>query len=214
MSIKENGINSNTFDVLLGKDHFKIREKTKSSKEEALKMIELFTLLNDSDEEEILESGKSFIRRENVYFYIAGRRPYMFDRMDKHVNYRIKNVLRTKERYGVCCPESMKLAYDSEKDSNVIIGYIHYSEKKVIHAVYEEDGLIYDFTKNLVMMKEDYFDLTGFEVLNVISNDDIKSDYKYIHSFEIVPLKLYLIFRDEMMRDLKKNKKAFKKVMK
>lgn len=205
---KDNGMNSNTYDLLLESDHFKIRNP-KSSQEEALNNIEFFTLSTDEEEEEILDSDCGIIKQDNIYFYISGRRPYMFSRMDKYTNPEIAPKLRSKERYRLCCPESMKMAFD-RKRGNVIIGYIHYTEKRIVHAVYEDDDLIYDFTKNLVMMKQDYYSLTNFEELNIISSDELESDYDYIHALGSIPLKLYLLYRDEIMKDLKKNKKLLK----
>ncbi|MBQ3475104.1 MAG: hypothetical protein IJH20_02940 [Bacilli bacterium] len=206
----KNGINSKTFDLLLGKDKFKIREKTKSAKEEALKTIELFTLLSDEEEDEYLYGYSDIVNKDGTYFYVGGRRQYMFDRMDKYSNPEDASKLRTKDRYGLCCPESMRLAFERNKGGKVVIGYIHYTEKKIIHAVYEEDGIVYDYTKNLVMMSHDYYNLTDFEELNTVTRKELQSDYEYIHKYESIPLKLYLIFRDEFMRDLKKNKKVLK----
>lgn len=202
------GINKKTFDVLLGKDHYTIMNESKSSKEEALKLIELFTLLDEDDEEVMLDNYLRFDRVGSIYVYQSNMVQYAFERMDRHVNSDTARILKTKKRYGKCCSESFRLANESKEECSVIVGYIHYSDNKIIHAVFEREGLIYDYTKNLVMMKRDYFDLTNFEVLNVIDGKDIKADYPYIDKFIYIPLKLYLIYRDEVMRDLKKNKKV------
>lgn len=203
-----NGINSNTYDLLLESDHFKIR-KPKSAQEEALKFIECFTLFTDEEEEKWLDNSNDIIEMDGFYRYRIGRRIYTFNRMDKYANPVDAAKLRTKDRYGLCCPESIKMAKE-RKSGNVRIGYIHYTEKKVVHAVYEDNGVIYDYTKNLLMLEDEYYNLTKFEEINVISSKEIISDYEYIHAFGSIPLKLYLLYRDEIMKDLKKNSKVLK----
>ncbi|MBR3117201.1 MAG: hypothetical protein IKF36_04930 [Bacilli bacterium] len=209
MIIKDNGMNSNTFDLLLGKGVYKINEESDSCQEDALKAIEAFTLLDDEEQEFLLDSSRVIIKKDGAYFYTVGYRPYMFDRMDKYSNHEVASKLRTKARYKLCCPESIKMALD-RKRGNVRIGYIHYSEKKIIHAIYEDDEIVYDFTKNLVMMEQDYYSLTEFEELNVITSNELQSDFKYIESIGTIPLKIYLLYRDEIMKDLKKNNKVLK----
>ena len=70
---------------------------------------------------------------------------------------------------------------------------------------------VFDYTCNLVMNKEGYYAFNGIkEVFSKISCNDIRNDAKIIEQFnKKLPLKLYLTFRDELMKDLQKNKEIF-----
>lgn len=213
-SVTEDGINENTYNLLFKTGPFYIREESKSDNEFILKLIESFTLCSDLEERFFL-SKDSIIERENDGYIIdMGDRKIFFSRMDHYVDSETALELRTTKRYGKCCTSSMNFALQSEKKCSVMIGYIHYSELKMIHAVFVEKypygDIVYDYTKNFVMNKEDFEDVTEFELINEIDGNDIKEDFEYLRKIGYIPSKTYLLYRDEIMKDLKKNKKVFK----
>ena len=208
------GINNNTYDTLFNNGPIYLRQETTSEKEFMLKQIELFTLLSAPVENIILKGNNLIKKNRDGYIIKQGKRQYFFYKMDQFVDEETGEILKTGERYGKCCTASMKYAYNSDKECEVVIGHINYSNTKMLHALFVEkypDGdIVYDYTKNLVMKKEDYFDLTNYEVINVVTGKKIKKDIDYLEAFKYIPTKAYLCFRDEIIRDLKKNKKSLK----
>lgn len=105
---------------------------------------------------------------------------------------------------------SLTLANDI-KNSIVLTGYIVIGKYKILHSVVEvnKDGKIeiLDWTKNIIMNKEDYINLFDFKVLTQIKIENILNDFEILNKFlPNFSLKTYLVFRDELMKDLEKNK--------
>ena len=101
------------------------------------------------------------------------------------------------------------------KKSSLLTGYISYEDIDILHTVVEceKDGKIkiVDYTKNLIMDKEEYIGLTNFRIIQRISRDDFLRDNRIINRcMPRMSLVVYLCFRDEIMKDLKKNNKVLK----
>ena len=60
------------------------------------------------------------------------------------------------------------------------------------------------------MKKDKYMELYDYKIINEVPGDDIKKDFEIIRKIDNLSSKFYLCFRDEVMRDLKKNEKVFK----
>ena len=96
------------------------------------------------------------------------------------------------------------------KDFDVLTGYENIAGGRYLHSVVETPyGKIIDFTKNLVMSKEDYIKLTGFTVLERITNDEL-----YRIHIKIIGLnmnsKVLATFGSEILKDIEKNPSIFK----
>ena len=65
-----------------------------------------------------------------------------------------------------------------------------------------------DWTRNIMMPKEDYIELFNFKILSSVDKNDLKNDFDIVRDLEFTT-KHYLLFRDEIMRDINKNKELF-----
>lgn len=124
-------------------------------------------------------------------------------------NKELRGKLESEKRYGECHVASMGLATVS-KDFDVLTGYENIAGGRYLHSVIETPyGKIIDFTKNLVMSKEDYIKLTGFTVLERITNDEL-----YRIHIKIIGLnmnsKVLATFGSEILKDIEKNPSIFK----
>ena len=209
--IQNNGINENTFNNIFESDKFKLRSDCRSNKESLLYMIESFTTLDDNEAKELIKAFPIFGFKNNSFYASNDGLTYSFNRLDQISNFYSKQELLSKERYGHCCDKSMELVNSLAEDCKILVGYNHYTEKKLVHAVVElitsSGPIIIDYTKNLVMKKKEYFDLTEFELINTVTKQNLKQDLPILAETEFIPIKMYLIYRDELIKDLKKNDK-------
>ena len=103
--------------------------------------------------------------------------------------------------------------------SNVVTGYPKYyvPDNRYLHSWIEMkvDGKFYalDFTKNIIIDRKSYYRLLHIdnnEICSVISSDNIIEDKKNYGEFiKILDLKTYLTSRDELIKDLSKNRSHF-----
>ena len=92
-------------------------------------------------------------------------------------------------------------------------GYYTTNLNKILHSVVEivKDGKNYilDWTQNIWMPKDDYIKIYKFQILEKINSNDLEQDFKKLKKLEFKSLKTYLVFRDEIIKDLEKNKHLF-----
>lgn len=117
--------------------------------------------------------------------------------------------LHSEERYHKCHEKAIELS-PYLLNSKVWTGYLCLGDCKILHSVIEFGSFIIDFNINAVMKKEDYLKLTKFEIKKVLESEKIIED-KESRIFDIlwdkeIPLKIYLLFRDELIEDLKNKK--------
>lgn len=127
-----------------------------------------------------------------------------------------KKILESKKRYGTCHWVSFEVA-KSIKNAKVISGYITTTYYKILHSVVEipimneENEIlgydIIDYTMNLILPKEDYSKIFGFDEKSAISYEEYLLDKGYFQHFQ--QLKPYILFRDELMKDFEKNEAFF-----
>jgi hypothetical protein len=113
--------------------------------------------------------------------------------------------LTTDKRYGCCHSKSIILANELGI-GNVVTGTMITESSIIMHSVLEVANYVFDWTRNLVMAKDDYFKLTDFKVINIIPNKCVKEDLKHLLKDLDIELKAYVIFRDEIVDDYNKNK--------
>ena len=122
-----------------------------------------------------------------------------------------KKELESSKRLHKCHEKSLSITRGSVYDETYLLtGYITYEDKEVLHSVMEfhDNGeFIVDYTMNIIMPKTDYFKLTKFRELSRLKKDTIEKDIDIMRELKfLVPF--YFIFRDEIVRDLKKNDKV------
>lgn len=146
------------------------------------------------------------INNNYIYHYVNGEMDLVYEKLSDHM--RNKKELLTSNRYGKCHSMSMKLV-EMIPDSYILTGYVSYEDEDYLHSVieFEKDGntKIIDYTKNLIMDKEEYIGLTNFRLIQRISRKDYKKDKKIIKKYmPDLSNKVYLCFRDELMHDMNK----------
>lgn len=170
-------------------------------------------MLNEIDRLIVLTQSDMFKYKNKTYTYNDGEEEYTFSLLeDLFEDDETKRILHSPERYGSCHHASVGMCLNlPHKNSKILTGYINYSDCRILHSVYyyEEDGMeiIYDYTKNIMMRKDDYFRLTNFKLINEIEREKLIEDKNFICNSNI-SVKAYMVFRDEMMRDIKKNEKV------
>ena len=126
--------------------------------------------------------------------------------------------IQTGDRIKKCHQKSLEISNRLGIPNEVVTGYVYgISDKlKWLHSWVECDiegnEYVIDYTMNALINREGYYMIKNAEPLSRISNKNLANDKKIINKFaEVAPItnKEYLVFRDEIMRELEKNKKLF-----
>ena len=209
-SNNKDGINNNTYNLLFSDTFYNVDNEYLN---DTAVIIENFTMLNEIDRLIVLTQSDMFKYKNKTYTYNDGEEEYTFSLLeDLFGDAETKRILHSPERYGSCHHASIGMCLNlPHKNSKILTGYINYSDCRILHSVYyyEEDGMeiIYDYTKNIMMRKDEYFRLTNFKLINEIEREKLIEDKNFICNSNI-SVKAYMVFRDEMMRDIKKNEKV------
>ncbi|MBR3117200.1 MAG: hypothetical protein IKF36_04925 [Bacilli bacterium] len=212
-SSTQDGINNNTYEMFF-MDEYKGPRFAENDREFLMCAIEEFTKLDDRDIEYILEHANVFKREKRGFSASKNGLKYYFALLDTFFDDEIREDLRSDNRKGKCIQTSMSMAYNYEDDCKIMIGYIDNNKDKILHAVFvgciEGMEIVFDYSKNVAMKKEDYIEINDYKVINEVSGKDFKEDYEYIKQLNSLSSKFYLCYRDEIMKDIKKNEKVFK----
>ena len=154
---------------------------------------------------------KIIINKNKIYHYVNGEMDLVYEKLSDYIK-SIKNLneLKSYKRYGKCHDRSIELAV-SIKNSFLLTGYTSYEDIDILHTVVEceKDGKtkIIDYTKNLIMDKEEYIGLTNFRVIQRTSREDYLKDREVINKYlPNLSTVAYLCFRDEIIKELKNKK--------
>lgn len=117
-----------------------------------------------------------------------------------------KKELKTDKRYHKCHTRTLELSFGMP-ESNIITGYEVIEDVKVLHSVLEykfkNKFYIIDYTKNIIMPKEQYIELTKFKEIERISDLEYIEDLGRIYNFPHLTDKVYVTFQKELIRELK-----------
>lgn len=181
---------------------------------------------NDDSSLMVLNKIERFTMKPCLYNLLAKKSEFSYQKVTKQYQYngdikvsfqllsnnvssrKDKKELKSALRYGKCHIKTLELS-SKIKDSKVLTGYVFKKDLKYLHSILEVNDDIWDWTKNIIMPKEDYFRLTNFQELSSIESEKIISDQKIIEKLNL-SLKAYTLFRDEIMLDIAKNKTFFK----
>lgn len=221
MKYNEDGINKNTYELLFkeGKNDRDIDEK-EEKRYYILSLIEQYTKLREKSIFGILL--KKYLNIKNLDFskivYNKEKQEYEFEYLgeiytfNKISNFygdkKMKGELESGERYRKCHEESIYFSM-LNKGCYILTGYINNNGGTYLHSVIEtKDGKILDWTKNLIMSKKEYFNLTDFKALEKISGEEM------IEIFIRLPVgkvngKVLTVFGNEVLEDMKKNPAIF-----
>ncbi len=132
------------------------------------------------------------------------------------VNAKIRHELTSNKREGQCHYGTLILGR-MIANSKVLTGYSYIGNKKIFHSVLEVIGdnknLIFDWTFNICMFEEDYYNLTRFTKISEFDSSNIIPDYDILENIDI-GIRPYIIFRNEIMHDLERNSFLFEKTKK
>lgn len=127
--------------------------------------------------------------------------------------------IETDNRKGMCHNKTIDISEILSNPHNVVTGYVYGISDKVeilhswIETIIDGEEYVMDYTDNIVMNKEGYYYIKHAKPLSIISNKDLEEDHKILDELTkrgiVFDLKEYLLFRDEIMTDLKKNKQLF-----
>jgi len=110
-----------------------------------------------------------------------------------------KELLDHRGRVGQCHNKSMEFI---NLGDYLVTGYVDDTSRdyRVIHSWIETEKVVIDYTSNLVMKKEDYYELRNVEVLSVINKNDMYSDSESDLKM-VLGCKFYCLFRDELFNE-------------
>ena len=220
------GINDNTYEMLF-KDYPKLPEEEWGSRENAITFgtLNRFTLHEKrslliclQDKLDKLAgfdiNNISFDEENSIYHYKSDNDDITFNKMsDYFPDKNVKKELHSDKRFGSCHTSACGIAFGIE-NAYVVTGYLKIRYTKVLHSIVEfnldNDTYIFDWTRNIKMLKSDYYKITEFEEIARFKGDTVKDDMLYAGSLNLGS-KVYVCFRDEIIKDLEKNKTLFKK---
>ena len=204
-----NGINQKSIDLLLDVN----KEDKRLSK--AYRSIDSFTQINATDSKQLEVYDCSFNYKIDLFEYSADDILIRFKRLSDVIRaIWYKNELLSVNRHFDVIRKTYQLCPYID-DSKLLTGYTFIDGKKELHSVIEcADGIV-DWDLNAIIQKKDYFKLTKFQVISELSVDKIKEDQENRVMEELrndpTLLNFYILFRDELMADLEKNKQITKK---
>ena len=225
-SLVNDGINNNTYELLF-KDYFNLSEEECGSIKDALTFIALDSFTKNERENKLVKfndflngefiidvSKISYDEEKNSYIYNDEDYSIPFNLISRLFNgFGFKEELLSDKRYGQCHLKIINIS-PYVPYSTVVTGYITIGPIKALHTILEfeneTDTVVYDWTRNLEMRKEDYYRMTKFEEVARFDGFHPREDMKYLEELQI-GCKPYVTFRDEIMRDIEKNKSLFKK---
>ena len=227
LSFPTDGINNTTYDTLFS-DNLNLPKKEQGSDKNQIRFITLdFYTRNDDTPTHIrLKNRRNRIYRvdlskvrfdsdNNRYIYQDETMTIPFDMITRRFGNKVnKALLVSGRRYGCCHSGSAYLA-EIIPDSYVVTGYLLMGAERVLHTVVETlvDGIpyVFDCTRNLIITKRDYDFITEFEEITRHKGGSATEDFDYLHQMDFSSSKPYVCFRDEMMKDLERNKSLFRK---
>lgn len=123
--------------------------------------------------------------------------------------------LLTTGRKGFCHRDSIKMSTMYEEENFVVTGFVYgiADKAKYFHSWVEmtigEKDYVLDYTMNAIMNKEAYYMIKHAEEVSRVSNKQIREDWKVMEKLTKKGIYFmdnqYLVFRDEIMKDLEKN---------
>lgn len=122
--------------------------------------------------------------------------------------------IEEESRFGNCYKYAYYISLGLQIPNNLTVGYIYgYSDKsKFLHSWVEtdinEEEFVIDATLNAIINKDGYYLMQHAKPINKINNQTFREDlnnYPMIDNKNI-PLEVYYVFRDEIMKEFEKRK--------
>lgn len=229
MKYDESGININTKNILFNDDFYTLLESEFGSLEYAkiLFAIDTYTrMVHKNIFEKMLlklQAGRFKIDLSKIKYNedkkqqeykLENGETITFDLLSDQLDAdkKILNELESNKRKRQCHSRSIDVGNQIE-NSAVLTGTITVGNCKVLHSVVEiinkqNKPVILDWTRNLVIDKESYIKLFKFDILTSVDSKLIFDDLNILKELKF-DVKQYLVFRDELMKDVEKNSQIF-----
>lgn len=224
----ESGINKN-MDELLFSDYDNIPEEERTSIENnyIMAVIQSYTRFREKgifskllkltfEKKYKIDFSKiKYNDKTEEYEYELNGEVYTFDKLSNELeNKNIKKELESERRYGQCHSKSIELAV-AQPEAYILTGYIKENKGKYLHSIVEiekkNEKYVIDYTKNIIMPKEQYVKLTSFEELERISDMEYLQHVQKIVNIPGIDLKVSTTFGKEIVKELEKNAFMLKK---
>lgn len=223
-SIKD-GINNSTYHLLFG-DYNNLPKEEQGSYENVIAYITIdcFTkfqekkifikLLKLFSQNSVIDLNKiTFNEKIKQYEYKNNNLTITFDKLSNCFEDKgLIKELTSNKRYGKCHSRAMDIS-PSIEGSRIVTGYITLGNQKILHSIieYEHDSktIVLDWTRNLKITKEQYMELTNFVELSSFEGKKVIDDIEIIFKNLNIGVKTYVVFRDELIRDMQKNPHIF-----
>ena len=216
----KNGINKNTYDMLFP-DFYNIKKEEIADEETSLiiELIDVYTLTEQKklfidlvkktfDEQYgINYSNIKYNKETKQYEYKIKEKIYTFNELSDITDIeKFKKELKTDKRHHKCHTRTLELSF-GVPESNIVTGYEVIADIKALHSIleYKVKNKLYiiDYTKNIIMPKEQYMELTKFKEIERISDLEYIEDLGRIYNFPHLTDKVYVTFQKELIRELK-----------
>ena len=216
----KNGINKNTYDMLFP-DFYNIKKEEIADEETSLiiELIDVYTLTEQKklfidlvkktfDEQYgINYSNIKYNKETKQYEYEIKGKIYTFNELSDITDIeKFKKELKTDKRHHKCHTRTLELSF-GVTESNIVTGYEVIADIKALHSIleYKVKNKLYiiDYTKNIIMPKEQYMELTKFKEIERISDLEYIEDLGRIYNFPHLTDKVYVTFQKELIRELK-----------
>ena len=216
----KNGINKNTYDMLFP-DFYNIKKEEIADEETSLiiELIDIYTLTEQKelfidlvkktfDEQYgINYSNIKYNKETKQYEYEIKGKIYTFNELSDITDIeKFKKELKTDKRHHKCHTRTLELSF-GVPESNIVTGYEVIADIKALHSIleYKVKNKLYiiDYTKNIIMPKEQYMELTKFKEIERISDLEYIEDLGKIYNFSHLTDKVYVTFQKELIRELK-----------
>lgn len=164
-------------------------------------------------EDFIINNSISLDEKDGIFIVEAFNKKYTFRKISSTF---IKEPsiffeLESDERYGKCHSKSLELVLITP-NSKIVTGYITENNLHLLHSIIVATELngdyVYDWTKNLIMSKDEYYKLNKFKVLSEITKDEIIYDKENYADLLVnnICIKPYLVFRNEIVKEIETKK--------
>ncbi len=224
----ESGINKNTYELLFS-DYNNIPEKEQPAMENSyiITIIQSYTRFREKDIfsrllklafEKVHKVDFSKIKyneKTKEYEFEFNGEVYTFDKLSNRIEEEnIKKELESKRRYRQCHLKSIELAM-AQPEAYILTEYVKRFDGKYLHSIVEIEKknrkYVIDYTKNIIMPKEQYVKLTSFEELERISDMEYLQHVQKTVNIPHIDLKVYTTFGKDIAKELEKNAFMLKK---
>lgn len=212
MSFTENGINTKTDELFRKIPNSKRTNNDFNNLNRIYSELNIYTLAREEDDSPLTKEMFKYITPEKKEsHYNDGKYDFKFCLLsDFFMDEKLKDELTSDKRFHKCHESSINLALDLPfKNVFVVTGYVNTGDKDILHSVVEIDGddeVMIDYTQNILMKKEDYLKINCFREISRVRKEDLQQEIDTMTDLKMT-IPYYLFFRDEMKKDLNKNKK-------